>query len=143
MDCLISLLFLERYSIIGIVNATTPLNNNAPAIAGTPVTTAAVKNTEVTNKFPISMVIFFAALAPSLTIFLFSASFLDISNILFVINSNFSIPFSAAFLGNLKLKQITKLFEKSKQNLNIEEKELNNIIKLINFHQSTIYLIFQ
>ena len=36
------------------------------------------------------------------------------------------------FLGNKKLKYIKKIFKKSKEDLNIKEKELNNIIKLIN-----------
>ena len=35
-------------------------------------------------------------------------------------------------LGNIKLKRINKLFENAKENLKIDDKELNNIIKLIN-----------
>ena len=41
-------------------------------------------------------------------------------------------------VGKIKLKQISKLFDKAKDNLNINEKDLNSIIKVVNISPEII-----
>ena len=43
-----------------------------------------------------------------------------------------NISIKDIFIGNLKIKKITKMFKNAKKELKINEKHLNSIIKLIN-----------
>ena len=89
----ISLLLFDSFLAIGIVLSTIFAKSFAPNIAGPAVTTAIVKNIDVTNRLPIRVVVFFAIFTPSFISFLFFLSFLDIDNIEFFAPNNISLNF--------------------------------------------------
>ena len=55
-----------------------------------------------------------------------------LTSIIDAFNKLKNISLKDIIVGNQKIKLITKIFKKSKEDLNIEEKDLNSIIKLIN-----------
>ena len=92
----IDLLFLDNNLAVGIMAFTIKRNANAPNVPISAGTIEMVKNIDVTTRFPINTVIFFAAFVPASISFLFFFNSLDIVNIEFLptkISLNFSITF--------------------------------------------------